>query len=87
MRRLLPLPAGRPASLPHAFRIRGDQPARFLAFIEPGRLLHLYDEVGIPATELRLPGADGQSLGVEIPRLDAGLTAVRIEVVSPPIPE
>ena len=25
-----------PAGLPHAFRIRGDQPARFLAIVEPG---------------------------------------------------
>ena len=47
--------------LPHAFRIRGDQPARFLAIAEPGGLLHLYDEVGIPAAELRLPGPDGQT--------------------------
>lgn len=57
-----------PAGLPHAFRIRGDQPARFLAIVEPGGLLHLYDEVGIPATELRLPGPDGQTLEAEIPK-------------------
>ena len=37
-----------PQGVPHAFRIRGDQPAKFLALTTPGGLLHLYDEVGIP---------------------------------------
>ncbi len=76
-----------PAGLPHAFRIRGDQPARFLAIANPGGLLHLYDEVGIPATELRLPGADGQTLEVEIPRWVAASSRYGLEVVGPPIPE
>lgn len=76
-----------PAGVPHAFRIRGDGPARFLAMIEPGGLLHLYDEVGLPATQLRLPGADGSTPAEEIPRW--GRTAPRygLEVVGPPIPE
>lgn len=76
-----------PPDLPHAFRIRGDQPARFLAMITPGGLLHLYDGVGIPATELRLPGPDGQSLEVEIPKWVDVSSRYGLEVVGPPIPE
>ncbi len=49
-----------PKALPHAFRILGESPARFLAFTVPGGLMSLYDEVGIPAVERRLPGDDGQ---------------------------
>lgn len=75
-----------PAGLPHAFRIRGDQPARFLAIVEPGGLLHLYDEVGIPATELRLPGPDGQTLEAEIPKWLEVSPQYGLEVVGPPDP-
>ena len=45
-----------PQSVPHAFRIRGTSPARFVAFTAPGGLMDLYDEVGIPARERRLAG-------------------------------
>ena len=76
-----------PAGLAHAFRIRGDEPARFLAMVEPGGLLGLYDEVGIPATELRLPGSDGLSPEVEIPRWIDVSARYGLEVVGPPIPE
>jgi quercetin dioxygenase-like cupin family protein len=76
-----------PAGLPHAFRIRGDRPARFLAMVEPGGLLHLYDEVGIPATDLRLPGDDGLATEVEIPRWMEVAPRYGLEVVGPPIPE
>ncbi len=73
-----------PAGLPHAFRIRGDQPARFLALLQPGGLLHLYDEVGIPATELRLPGPDGQTLEAEIPKWLEVSPQSGLEIVGPP---
>lgn len=76
-----------PLGLPHAFRIRGDRPARFLALTSPGGLLHLYDEVGIPAAELRLPGADGLSPEVEIPRWAEVGPRYGLEVLGPPIPE
>jgi quercetin dioxygenase-like cupin family protein len=76
-----------PAGLPHAFRIRGDRPARFLSIVEPGGLLHLYDEVGVPAAEMRLPGKDGQSLEVEIPRWGEVAPRYGLEVLGPPIPE
>ncbi len=76
-----------PVGLPHAFRIRGDEPARFLAMVDPGGLLNLYDEVGIPAAELRLPGPDGQPIEVEIPRWVEVSPRFGLEVVGPPIPE
>lgn len=76
-----------PAGLPHAFRIRGDRPARFLALTAPGGLLNLYDEVGIPATELRLPGEDGLSPEVEISRWVEVGPRYGLEVLGPPIPE
>lgn len=76
-----------PRGLPHAFRVRGDEPVRYLTLIEPGGLLHLYDEVGMPAPELRLPGADGQTLEVEIPTWNKLSLHYGIEVLGPPIPE
>lgn len=76
-----------PAGIPHAFRIRGDVPARFLAIVEPGGLLRLYDEVGIPAREMRLPGPDGQAMDVEIPRWAEASPRYGLEVIGPPIPE
>jgi mannose-6-phosphate isomerase-like protein (cupin superfamily) len=76
-----------PLGLPHAFRIRGDSPARFLALTTPAGLLALYDEVGIPATELRLPGADGQTAEVEIPKWGEVGARYGLEVVGPGIPE
>ncbi len=76
-----------PVGLPHAFRIRGDVPARFLAMVAPGGLLSLYDEVGIPAAELRPPGSDGQTMEVEIPRWVEVSPRFGLDVVGPPIPE
>jgi quercetin dioxygenase-like cupin family protein len=76
-----------PQGVPHAFRIRGDQPARLLALTTPAGLLHLYDEVGIPATERRLPGPDALLPEVEISRwMDVG-PRYGLDVVGPPIPE
>lgn len=76
-----------PVGIPHAFRIRGDSPARILALTSPGGLLHLYDEVGIPAAEMRLPGADAQTPEVEIPKWVEVGPRYGLEVVGPPIPE
>ncbi|MFN8193093.1 MAG: cupin domain-containing protein [Nocardioidaceae bacterium] len=76
-----------PSGIPHAFRIRGAEPARFLAIVDPGGLLRLYDEVGLPAPELRLPGPDGQGPEVEIPRWVEVGPRYGLEVVGPPIPE
>jgi len=76
-----------PQAVPHAFRIRGDRPARFLALTAPAGLLSLYDEVGIPAAELRLPGEDAQTAEVEIPKWMEVGPRYGLEVVGPPIPE
>jgi quercetin dioxygenase-like cupin family protein len=76
-----------PRGIPHAFRIRGDRPARILALTQPAGLLSLYDEVGLPAAERRLPGEDGQPLEVEIPKWVEVSPRYGLEVVGPPIPE
>lgn len=75
-----------PQGVPHAFRITGRSPARFLALTAPGGLMDLYDEVGIPAGEHRLPGADGQSPDVEIPKWNAVAGRYGLEVLGPPLP-
>jgi quercetin dioxygenase-like cupin family protein len=76
-----------PKGVPHAFRIRGATPARILALTLPAGLLGLYDEVGLPAAEHRLPGEDGQSPEVEIPKWVEVSPRYGLEVVGPPIPE
>jgi quercetin dioxygenase-like cupin family protein len=75
-----------PQDLPHAFRIRGDQPARFLSLTVPGGLMGLYDEVGIPAADMRLPGDDGLSMSDEIARWNEVAPRYGLQVVGPPIP-
>lgn len=76
-----------PQGVPHAFRIRGDAPTRMLAFTAPAGLLHLYDEVGLPAAERRLPGADGQTPEVELPRWAEVGPRYGLEVIGPGVPE
>lgn len=76
-----------PLGVPHAFRIRGDAPARFLSLSVPGGLMDLYDEVGEPAAELRLPGDDGLSPEEEIGRWNEVAPRYGLEVVGPPIPD
>jgi quercetin dioxygenase-like cupin family protein len=76
-----------PAKLPHAFRVTGDQPVRFLGLTDPGHLFDLYDEVGLPALEHRLPGPDGRSMPDEIARWNVVGPRYGLEVVGPPLPE
>ena len=76
-----------PQGLPHAFRVRGDRPARFLSLTVPGGLMGLYDEVGVPAAELRLPGRDGLPMAEEINRWNEVGPRYGLDVVGPPIPE
>ena len=64
-----------------------DSRARFLALTAPAGLLHLYDEVGLPAAERRLPGPDAQPPEVEIPKWIEVGPRYGLEVVGPPIPE
>jgi quercetin dioxygenase-like cupin family protein len=75
-----------PKGLPHAFRVTGERAVRILALTVPGHLLHLYDEVGVPAQERRLPGADGLPIDVEIRRWNEVGPRYGLEVVGPPIP-
>jgi quercetin dioxygenase-like cupin family protein len=75
-----------PKGLPHAFRVTGETPVRFLGLTVPGRLLDLYDEVGVPAEERRLPGEDGLPMDVEIARWNEVAPRYGLEVVGPPIP-
>lgn len=76
-----------PAGLPHALRVTGSTPVRFLGLTAPGGLLALYDEVGIPALERRLPGADGLPIGEEIARWNEIGPRYGLQVVGPPLPE
>jgi quercetin dioxygenase-like cupin family protein len=76
-----------PQGLPHAFRVRGTAPARFLALTVPGGLMGLYDEVGIPAQAMRLPGSDGLPMAEEIARWNEVGPRYGLEVVGPPLPE
>ena len=75
-----------PQGVPHAFRITGTRPARFLGLIAPAGLMGLYDEVGMPARERRLPGAEGFSIEEEIPRWNEIGPRYGLRVVGPPIP-
>lgn len=77
-----------PRGVPHAFRIRGDRPARFLALTVPGGLLRLYDEVGVPAEVMRIPVAgEGRPMDEEISPWNEVGPRYGIEVIGPPIPE
>ena len=77
-----------PAGVPHAFRIRGTAPARFLALTTPGGLMDLYDEVGVPAAAMRLPAeGEGRSMPEEIDRWNEVGPRYGLQVVGPPLPE
>ena len=75
-----------PKGIPHAFRITGASPVRFLGLAVPGGLMGLYDDVGIPAAERRLPGPDGQPMEQEIQRWNETSPQYGLRVVGPPIP-
>jgi hypothetical protein len=47
----------------------------------------LYDEVGVPAAEMRLPGDDGVPMAEEIARWNDVAPRYGLEAVGPPIPE
>jgi len=46
----------------------------------------LYDEVGVPAMEMRLPGEDGRSFDEEVARCNEVGPRYGLELVRPPIP-
>jgi quercetin dioxygenase-like cupin family protein len=74
-----------PKQLPHAFRVTGATPVRFLGLVDPGDLFGLYDEVGRPATERALPGPDPALLAEEVAHWLQLAPQYGIEVVGPPL--
>jgi mannose-6-phosphate isomerase-like protein (cupin superfamily) len=74
-----------PRDVPHAFRITGTTPARYLALSLPGQLLDLYDELGTPATTAQLP--DGGIPAADIQRWTQLAAQYGIRIVGPPIPD
>jgi quercetin dioxygenase-like cupin family protein len=74
-----------PRDVPHAFRVTGPTPARFLGLALPGRLMELYDEVGVPASRHRLP--DGGVTAADVARWMEVAPRYGIRVVGPPIPD
>lgn len=74
-----------PRNVPHAFRITGRTPARYLALTVPGRLMGLYDEVGRPATGHHLP--DGGIPGDDIARWNELAPQYGLRIVGPPLPD
>jgi mannose-6-phosphate isomerase-like protein (cupin superfamily) len=70
-----------PQGVPHAFRTRSA--VRYLALTLPGGVMEMYDEVGTPARQRRLP--DGGVTGEEIARWMAAAPRYGLQVVGPPI--
>jgi quercetin dioxygenase-like cupin family protein len=75
-----------PCGVPHAFRVSGAGPARFLALVAPGGLMALYDEVGRPAPDRRLPEPGETSMTEEIQRWLETAPRYGLRVVGPPLP-
>jgi quercetin dioxygenase-like cupin family protein len=76
-----------PLGVPHAFRVRGTSPARFVSLTAPGGLMGLYDEVGVPAAAMHVPqDGEGLSMAEEIGRWNEVGPRYGLEVVGPPIP-
>ncbi len=72
-----------PRGLPHAFRVVGTEPARFLALTFPGGLENLYEEIGQPARGPGLPEPPSQQ------EIGAWIQTGRrygLEVNGPPLP-
>jgi mannose-6-phosphate isomerase-like protein (cupin superfamily) len=74
-----------PANVPHAYRVTGKTPARYLALTFPGALLDLYDEVGRPATKRQLP--DGGIPPEDIQRWNELAPRFGLRIVGPPLPD
>jgi quercetin dioxygenase-like cupin family protein len=74
-----------PRDVPHAFRITGEAPTRFLAMATPAAVLAMYEEIGRPAEERRLPG--GPPAPEEIGRWMEAAGRYGIEVLGPPLTE
>ena len=73
-----------PSGVPHAFRVTGTNPVRFLAIAAPGGLMGLYDEVGRPAGDRVVPEPDGERLQSDIARWLEAAPRYGIQVIGPP---
>ncbi len=73
-----------PSGVPHAFRVGGARPVRYLALSFPGALLDLYAEMGVPATERRLP--DGGLPPGDVETWNRLAPSYGLTIVGPPIP-
>jgi mannose-6-phosphate isomerase-like protein (cupin superfamily) len=73
-----------PRDVPHAFRVPGTSPARFLGLALPGGLMDLYDQVGVPADERRLP--DRGVSAEDVARWNELGPRYGLRIVGPPIP-
>ena len=71
-----------PRDVPHAFRTTSA--VRYIGLTLPGELMDLYDEVGSPALERRLP--DGGVTGNDVARWLAAAPRYGLSIVGPPIP-
>jgi mannose-6-phosphate isomerase-like protein (cupin superfamily) len=74
-----------PRNVPHAFRVGGTTPARYVAVTVPGGLMDLYDEVGEPAPQRRLP--DGGIPAADVARWAELAPAYGLRIVGPPLPD
>jgi quercetin dioxygenase-like cupin family protein len=74
-----------PTDVPHAFRITGAAPARFLALAAPSSILSMYEEIGVSARERRLP--DAPPTPEDVGRWTQTAERYGVEVVGPPLPE
>ena len=74
-----------PKDVPHAFRVNGPRPVRYLALAFPGALLDLYTEIGVPASARRLP--DGGLAAADVEAWNMLAPSYGLRVVGPPIPD
>jgi mannose-6-phosphate isomerase-like protein (cupin superfamily) len=76
-----------PAGIPHAFRVTGPRPVRFLGLSLPGGLFELYDEAGRPAGASRLPTAEEAPISEDIERWLRLAPRYGLQVIGPPLPD
>ena len=73
-----------PKDVPHAFRVIGDAPARFLALAAPGGIESLYEGLGRTPVHEGLPDRPSAD---DIAAWLAAAPAYGLQVCGPPIPE
>jgi mannose-6-phosphate isomerase-like protein (cupin superfamily) len=69
-----------PRDLPHAYKVRGDKPARMLTFTFPAGFEGFVSELGSPAPQRTLPPQEPPNVG----RIAAIAARYGIEILGPP---